>query len=127
MATLPIRTQILNFGGIPATVTERFEIHPLISGVDLTRTFNYVTGYQSGGVGCDGITPASTTGPGECNPTVGGGVQQGFNTDGSIQEWHCDFDSPTTIAIRRNGAPVPLVGLGCGAGFRLNVYIIEYL
>ncbi len=128
MATLPILVQSLVIT-IPGLDTEAFGGGPAISAVDLTKSYVYIPGHESGEIRCDGITPPSTTGPGECDPTVGGGGSEGFNTDGQVQQFCVEMPTPTSMRVFRQGAPVtplPKGAPGCPAGWE-KVLVVEYL
>ncbi len=129
--TLPILVQDLTLNAA-ATDTEDIDSTPVISAVDLTRAYVYIPGHESGEISCDGITPPSTTGPGECNPTIGGGAGEGFNTDGQVQQWCVEMPDDgggigTSMRVFRQGAPgaLPAGAPGCPAQFE-KVLVVEY-
>lgn len=124
---LPILVQDLVFSSVGKLATEAFGAGPAISAVDLTRSYIYIPGHESGEIRCDGITPPSTIGPGECNPTVGGGPAEGFNTDGQVQQFCVEMPTPTTMRVFRQGAPgaLPAGPPGCNAVHE-KILVVEY-
>ena len=114
--TLPILVQNLVFGAIPATDTEDFGVGPAISAVDLSRSYVYIPGHESGEILCQGIP--------KCNPLSG---TAGFNTDGQVQQFCVEMPTATTMRVFRQGAPGPLPAgaPGCRARWE-KVLVVEH-
>lgn len=114
--TLPILVQNLRVGSIPALDTEDFGAGPAISAVDLSRSYVYIPGHESGEVRCEGVP--------RCNPLSG---TAGFNTDGQVQQFCVEMPTATTIRVFRQGAPGPLPAgaPGCPANWE-KVLVVEY-
>jgi hypothetical protein len=125
MAVLPISVQNLILRGMGALDTEDFGGGPAISAVDLTRSYVYIPGHESGAMTCDGIFGA--VGPNEaCRRD--GLFSAGFNTDGQVQQFCVEMPTPTTMRVFRQGAPVtplPKGAPGCGSNWE-KVYVVEY-
>ena len=115
--TLPILTQDLTIRFIAATDTEEFGAGPAISAVDLTRSYVFIPGHESGEILCQGIP--------KCSPTAFGTA--GFNTDGQVQQFCVEMPTATTMRAFRQGAPGPLPAgaPGCRANWE-KVIVVEH-
>ena len=116
--TLPILTQDLTIRLIGATDTEEFGGGPAISAVDLTRSYVFIPGHESGEIRCQGVP--------KCSPGAFGTT--GPNTDGQIQQFCVEMPTATTMRAFRQGAPGPLPAgpPGCRANWE-KVIVVEHL
>ena len=116
---LPILVQSLTFSSIGALATEKFGAGPAISAVDLTRSYVYIPGHESGEIRCQGIP--------KCNPPASPFGTAGFNTDGQVQQFCVEMPTPTTMRTFRQGAPGPLPAgpPGCNAAWE-KILVVEY-
>ena len=120
---LPILTQSLVFSSVGALATEKFGAGPAISAVDLTRSYVFLPGHESGEIRCDGIIGA--VGPLEACRRAGPG--DGFNNDGQVQQFCVEMPTPTTMRVFRQGAPGPLPAgpPGCNAVME-KILVVEH-
>lgn len=138
--TLPIDVQVVNFtfpGGASAAaaVATLLPNSVVISAVDLTRTYNFVSAYNSGSYRCNGIFPfepqmAGSSCSGQAKIPAGGPnvSRQGDINDGQLSQWRQVLTSPTTARAERFGTPTPLARapeLACEHFFHHK--IVEYL
>jgi hypothetical protein len=116
--TLPILTQDLTIRLVGALATEDFGAGPAISAVDLSRSYVFIPGHESGEIRCQGVP--------KCNPGAGGTA--GFNTDGQVQQFCVEMPTPTTMRVFRQGAPgaLPAGPPGCDANWE-KVIVVEHL
>jgi len=120
---LPILTQDLTFSSVGALATEAFGGGPAISAVDLTRSYVFIPGHESGEIRCDGIIGA--VGPLEACRRAGPG--DGFNNDGQVQQFCVEMPTPTSMRVFRQGAPgaLPAGPPGCNAVHE-KVIVVEH-
>lgn len=120
--TLPILVQSITVGSIPATDTEDSDTSGSISAVDLSRSYIFIPGHESGEIRCDGVP--------KCDAGAFGTT--GFNTDGQVQQFCVDMPDDgggtgTIFRVRRQGAPGPLPAgaPGCRANWE-KILVVEY-
>jgi hypothetical protein len=142
--TLPIDTQRISFSfGAPLTAAEARATlllpAPVISAVDVTRTYLQNSAHNTGFVRCQGVLPHDGVTPGTtCSglavPPLPGPIgvvgDLGVDNDGKISQWRLELTGPTTAVCERAGSPAPLPGAadgtdGCGHVFQTRV--VEYL
>lgn len=144
MTTLNIDTQRISFSfSPPLTAAEAratlLLAAPVISAVDVTRTYLQNDATNSGIYRCQGVLPHDGVTPGTtCSglavPPLPGPIgvvgDLGIDNDGKINQWRLELTSPITAVCERSGSPAPLPGNpdgtdGCGHAFLTHV--VEYL